>query len=150
MLILNLLLGTTHSPSHFPDHLSHKPHIGNPIADSLWCWSPLHLWWGPSETNATWCIFWAAGSWCVNPSGSWRHISLINPLPQPHWIMPHQVQTTDNSPMMSLLIGYSHIPFYFCISITSSTSLIHHYTPLHWHDHTHIHTRFIRPILPIW
>ena len=29
---------------------------------------------------------------------------------------------------MSLLIRYTHIPFYFCFSFTSSTSLIHHYT----------------------
>ena len=29
--------------------------------------------------------------------------------------------------LMSLLIRYTHIPFYFCFSFTSSTSLIHHY-----------------------
>ena len=31
--------------------------------------------------------------------------------------------------LMSILIKYSSIPFYFCFSITSSTSLIHHYAP---------------------
>ena len=29
---------------------------------------------------------------------------------------------------MGLPIRYAHIPFYFCFSFTSSTSLIHHYT----------------------
>ena len=30
-------------------------------------------------------------------------------------------------PVMILLIRYTHIPFYFCFSFTSSTSSIHHY-----------------------
>ena len=34
--------------------------------------------------------------------------------------------------LMSLLIRYTHIPFYFRFSFTFSTSLIHHYTPLLW------------------
>ena len=33
-------------------------------------------------------------------------------------------------PLMSLLIRYAHIPFYFRFSFTFSTSLIHHYAPL--------------------
>ena len=42
--------------------------------------------------------------------------------------------------MMSLLIRYAHIPFYFCFSFTSSTSLIHHYAPPHWCDRTQSHS----------
>ena len=42
--------------------------------------------------------------------------------------------------MMSLLIRYTHIPFYFHFSITSYTSLIHHYTPLHQCGHTRSHS----------
>ena len=58
-------------------------------------------------------------------------------------------------PLMSLLIRYSHIPFYFHFSITFSTWLIHHYAPpLTWlHAFTSIHDtclRFIRPALLIW
>ena len=37
--------------------------------------------------------------------------------------------------VMSLLIRYTHIPFYFCFSFTFSTLSIHHYAPLLWHDH---------------
>ena len=54
---------------------------------------------------------------------------------------------------MSTLIRYSHIPLYFCFSITFSTSLIHHYTPpLTWlHMFVHdTHLCFIRPALLIW
>ena len=51
--------------------------------------------------------------------------------------------------MMSLLIRYAHIPFYFHFSFTFSTSLIHHYTPLlrcnrtqshslHWTNRTYL------------
>ena len=32
--------------------------------------------------------------------------------------------------LMSLLIRYAHIPFYFCFSFAFSTSPIHHYAPL--------------------
>ena len=37
--------------------------------------------------------------------------------------------------VMSLLIRYAHIPFYFCFSFAFSTSLIHHYTRPLQHDH---------------
>ena len=57
-------------------------------------------------------------------------------------------QKWDWSMVMSLLIRYAYIPFYFCFSITSSTLSIHHNTPLHQHDCTH--TRFISPISLIW
>ena len=39
---------------------------------------------------------------------------------------------------MSLLIRYTHIPFYFHFSFAFSTLPIHHYAPLLWHDHTTI------------
>ena len=42
--------------------------------------------------------------------------------------------------IMSILIRYSRIPFYFCFSFTSSTSSIHHYAPLHQHDCTWLHS----------
>ena len=35
---------------------------------------------------------------------------------------------------MSLLIRYTHIPFYFCFSFAFSTLLIHHYAPPLWRD----------------
>ena len=38
---------------------------------------------------------------------------------------------------MSLLIRYTHIPFYFRFSFTFSTLSIHHYAPLLQHNHTH-------------
>ena len=34
-----------------------------------------------------------------------------------------------SEPLMSLLIRYAHIPFYFCFSFTFPTLPIHHYTP---------------------
>ena len=37
--------------------------------------------------------------------------------------------------LMSLLIRYAHIPFYFRFSFTFPTSPIHHYAPLLRHDH---------------
>ena len=40
--------------------------------------------------------------------------------------------------LMSLLIRYTHIPFYFRFSFTSSTSSIHHYAHPHQRDHTMI------------
>ena len=59
--------------------------------------------------------------------------------------------------VMSILIRYAHIPFYFDFSFTSSTSSIHHHAPLHRHDrtwlHSHLHdnhTCSIRPISLIW
>ena len=63
--------------------------------------------------------------------------------PAPTWL--HLFHWTDLT-LMSILIRYSHIPFYFCFSITSSTSSIYHYAPPHWSDCTH----FIRPISFIW
>ena len=37
---------------------------------------------------------------------------------------------------MSLLIRYTHIPFYFCFYFAFPTSLIHHYAPPLWRDRT--------------
>ena len=37
-------------------------------------------------------------------------------------------------PLMSLLIRYAHIPFYFHFPFAFPTSLIHHYAPLLQHD----------------
>ena len=61
------------------------------------------------------------------------------------------------STVMSLLIRYTHIPFYFHFSFTFPTSLIHHYAPLLRCDHTRSHsclhnnhTCFIGPISLIW
>ena len=54
--------------------------------------------------------------------------------------------------VMSLLIRYAHIPFYFCFSFTFSTSPIHHYAPPLRHDRTcshNNHTHFIGLILLI-
>ena len=55
--------------------------------------------------------------------------------------------------VMSLLIRYTHIPFYFRFSFTFPTSPIHHYAPPLQHDCTQSrsrlhdnHTHFIRPI----
>ena len=62
--------------------------------------------------------------------------------------------------VMSLLIRYSRIAFYFHFSITFSTLLIHHYAPQHdctWHNHMCLHLlshgtclHFIRPASLIW
>ena len=53
-----------------------------------------------------------------------------------------QVQGIDYeetfSPVMSLLIRYAHIPFYFHFSFTFPTSPIHHYAPPLRRDHTTI------------
>ena len=45
--------------------------------------------------------------------------------------------------VMSLLIRYTHIPFYFRFSITSSTSLIHHYAPPYQHNCTQFHSHLL-------
>ena len=59
--------------------------------------------------------------------------------------------------LMSLLIRYAHMPFYFHFSFAFSTSLIHHYTPPLRRDHTRSRslshnnrTRSIGPISLIW
>ena len=55
----------------------------------------------------------------------------------------------DNSvadALMSLLIRYTHIPFYFHFSFTFSPPPIHHCAPLLWCDHTCL----IGPISLIW
>ena len=46
----------------------------------------------------------------------------------------HLVMDIEPRSVMSLLIRYTHIPFYFRFSFTSSTLLIHHYAPPHRHD----------------
>ena len=48
--------------------------------------------------------------------------------------------TISSVHLMSLLIRYAHIPFYFCFSFTFSTLLIHHYAPPLWHNHTQSHS----------
>ena len=59
----------------------------------------------------------------------------------------------ERFPMMSLLIRYAHIPFYFRFSFAFPTLPIHHYTPLLQRDCTRSRscshdnrTRFIGPI----
>ena len=61
------------------------------------------------------------------------------------WCSLKQLETTWQQCwlVMSLLIRYAHIPFYFHFSITSSTLLIHLYAPPHWCNHTHTHTTFV-------
>ena len=44
--------------------------------------------------------------------------------------------TISSVHLMSLLIRYAHIPFYFRFSFTFSTLLIHHYAPPLWHTLT--------------
>ena len=58
-------------------------------------------------------------------------------------------------PVMSLLIRYTHIPFYFRFSFAFPTSSIYHYAPPLRCDHTRSRshdnrTRFIGPISLIW
>ena len=77
MALFKRLFGTTHKPSHFPDHLSRTPQIGKPMLASLSCPSPDHSWWGPSATSGSRVIFFAVGSRSSNPPGSWQHISSV-------------------------------------------------------------------------
>ena len=54
---------------------------------------------------------------------------------------------------MSLLIRYTHIPFYFCFSFTVSTSPIHHYAPPLWRDHAQLHSLYrtdLAYLMDIW
>ena len=60
------------------------------------------------------------------------------------------VTTHQNTTMvMSLLIRYTHIPFYFCFPFTFPTSPIHHYAPPLRRDHTHSHNNCTHSIGPI-
>jgi len=68
--LANLLFGTTHSPNHFPDHLSRMPYTGNPMPQSWSCPSPDHSSCGPMETDFPRLIFFELGSLVANPSGS--------------------------------------------------------------------------------
>ena len=47
---------------------------------------------------------------------------------------------TAGGPLMSLLIRYAHIPFYFHFSFTFPTSLIHPYAPPLRRDRAHART----------
>ena len=57
------------------------------------------------------------------------------------------------STVMSLLIRYTHIPFYFHFSFTFPTSLIHHYAPLLQRDRTRSHSLYrtdLAYLMNIW
>ena len=56
-------------------------------------------------------------------------------------------------PLMSLLIRYTHIPFYFHFPFTFPTSLIHHYAPLLQCDHTWLRSLYrtnLAYLMDIW
>ena len=48
---------------------------------------------------------------------------------------PYNLEQIHDAVLMSLLIRYAHIPFYFHFSFTFSTSSIYHYAPLLQRDH---------------
>ena len=98
---------------------------------------------------------------CI-PLKKWRN-SVINPTcilstSKPRCFLGFVTQTQqikvkringgwDTSTLMSLLIRYAHIPFYFRFSFTFPTSPIHPYAPPLWCDHAHSRTTIALALL---
>ena len=82
--------------------------------------------WNPNATNSGYGGFiqprGAMGNWYLN--AQWANGSVFHP--------------DHCSPVMSLLIRYAHIPFYFRFSFAFPTLLIYHYAPPLWRNRTTI------------
>ena len=87
------------------------------------------------------------------PRGSFPFLKSVPPkIWASNWV-PSPGHYRGQITLMSLLIRYSHIPFYFHFSITFPTLLIHHYAPLLMWPHTTTHNtrlHFNRPVSLIW
>ena len=70
----------------------------------------------------------------TSPRIIWHCLSLPNSL-----MLGFLIEQNEMA-LMSFLIRYAHIPFYFRFSITSSALSIHLYAPPHWCNHMQPHS----------